>query len=360
MVVGVQKGGTSLLQYLLRDVACFPPDTAREPHFWDDVCFAASRAGPHDAERYRSCYYGNSTRAFCRPQHNLLMFDKSPATYTKPWVPFRLMEAFASRPIIVILLRDPTARAWSGFLQCYPEIVPRTITGPAKPSARPQFSRSLFDNLTRLELDLISTCRVPAGSGDFAADFASAKAFSLCCESVALRHGHDTWPGCNAYSGRPHESVPTSAACTVTRSPHGLCRGRRNRWSGGAFGDYCFDHVRQGLYVRHLPAWYASGLDVRLILSEELYARPMSVVGSLLRWQPLSARHSLGLRERLYMRARAMFGYVAGYPVGVTNSRAKDALHAMPHATERELRQLYRPYNRELAQRYLHRDPGWN
>jgi len=48
----------------------------------------------------------------------LLEFDKSPATYVQPWIPLRVCQALPPQQKILLMLRDPVSRAFSGYHQC--------------------------------------------------------------------------------------------------------------------------------------------------------------------------------------------------------------------------------------------------
>ena len=121
------------------------------------------------------------------------------------------------------------------------------------------------------------------------------------------------------------------------------------RWSGGAFGDYCFDFVRQGIYVNYLPAWFSSGLDVNLILSEELFSNPNGVAKRILKLTQSVPVDAIEYRLNRTLNLET-----------TRNAKAVGLFARMPETTERELNEFYRTYNQKLASIYLHRDPEWH
>ena len=352
MVVGVQKGGTSFLNVIFRQLAeiCGPKGGSIEPHFWADPCFAKASAISTTRSRYFDCYFNREhSSKQCSLDKVQLMFEKSPALYTKPWAPIRIVEAFrgsAMMPKIVLLLKNPTLRAWSGFIQCFPYMKPWTR---GKAFSNVSFTRELFTKLAQLEMDIVGHCSLPVGIGNFTADSANAYAFAACCEAVASGRRQLKWPGCYAY-GKGFAAI---SICLKSSSLLGLCKEHQNRWSGGAFGDYCFDFVRQGIYVNHLPAWYSSGLDVHLILSEELFAEPDSVAQRLIQL----ASPNIPFKEFDTIEKRLKF--IIKH-TGVINSKATGGLDKMPENTRRTLSQFFKPFNEHLESRYLHRRSGWD
>lgn len=257
------------------------------------MCLAESSVGPRIKDRYLDSHF-NASSTRCSAGEPQLMFDKSPALYTKPWAPIRLVEAFRASSIlikIVVLLRNPTLRAWSGFLQCYKYLGSNLIGTSMSALDNVTLTRTLFAKLAQLEIDIVDNCPVPVGSGNFTADYANARAFGACCEAVALKHGHHMWPGCRAYG--KSVAASTRYRCMKVSSQLGLRPSDENRWSGGAFGDYCFDFVRQGIYLNYLPAWFSSGLDVQLVLSEEFFSNPYDVVKRLVQQLTSIAFHAI-------------------------------------------------------------------
>ena len=346
MVVGVQKSGTTFLGSLFAELFCGP--VAGEPHFGSDMCSAEASVGPSMKNRYLDSHFNASSRR-CGPGELQLMFEKSPALYTKPWAPIRLAEAFRTSsimPKIVILLRNPTLRAWSGFLQCYPYITLNLIGTSLRALDNTTLARHLFASLAQLEMDVVDKCPVPVGSGNFTSDYANALVFGACCEAVAFKHGHTMWPGCRAY-GKSFAAT-TKYRCMKASSQLGLRPSDENRWSGGAFGDFCFDFVRQGIYVNYLPAWFSSGLDVRLVLSEELFSNPYGVAKRLVKLARIPSHpNTIG---RLYDTLKH---------ATVINSQAKGPTAHMPKEIERSLNRFYHTYNQKLKSIYLHGNPMW-
>lgn len=352
MVVGVQKGGTSFLGAVFTKLFCGP--VAGEPHFWSDMCLAVASAGLSTRDRYLESHF-NASSSRCRPGELQLIFEKSPASYTKPWVPARLVEAFRApsiMPKIVMLLRNPTARAWSGFLQCAHYLSANWFKHTTSILRNSTFAHQLFASLARLEMDVVENCSVPVGSGNFIVDYANARDFGTCCEAVAVHHGQHKWPGCRAYGQSYTKNYTTSDLyrCTKASSQLGLRPSDgKMRWSGGAFGDYCFDFVRQGIYVNYLPAWFSSGLDVNLILSEELFSNPYGVAKRILKLTQSVPVEAIEYRLNRTLNLET-----------TRNAKAVGLFARMPETTERELNEFYRTYNQKLASIYLHRDPEWH
>ena len=345
MVVGVQKGGTTFLGSLFNKLFC--GSVVGEPHFWSDMCLAKASVGPSIKDRYLESHF-NASSSRCGPGELQLVFEKSPALYTKPWAPIRLVEAFRASsimPRIVMLLRNPTLRAWSGFLQCYPYLRDNLTGNETSTLGNTTLAHQLFASLARLEMDVVDNCPVPVGSGNFTADYANARDFGACCEAVAFKHGHHMWPGCRAYG--KNSTASTLYRCTKVSSQLGLRPSDENRWSGGAFGDYCFDFVRQGIYVNYLPAWFSSGLDVNLVLSEELFSNPYGVAKRILKLTHIPFR-AIDQRLNITLKRETR-----------RNAKAVGSLARMPEKTKRALNRFYHKYNQKLTSIYLHRDPEW-
>ena len=220
-------------------------------------------------------------------------------------------------------------------------------------TSRPPYciAHQLFASLARLEMDVVENCSVPVGSGNFIVDYANARDFGACCEAVAVHHGQHKWPGCRAYGQSYTNNYTTTDLyrCTKASSQLGLRPSDGDRWSGGAFGDYCFDFVRQGIYVNYLPAWFSSGLDVNLILSEELFSNPYGVAKRILKLIQSVPFEAIEYRLNRTLNLET-----------IQNAKAVGPFARMPETTERELNEFYRTYNQKFTSIYLHRDPEWH
>ena len=338
----MQKGGTTFLMSIFASLFCTA--SYGEPHFWADPCLAEAPASPRTRTRYLHCHF-NFSLGYCARDQLQLIFEKSPALYTKPWAPTRIVETFmgsAMMPKIVVLLRNPTLRAWSGFIQCFPHVNFFGTNSTAKPFslANVSLTHELFAHRSQLEMDIVNRCPTPVlGVGNFTTDYVSANAFSACCGAVAYKHQQYMWPGCRAYHSQRQ---------CVSAAQLGLCRNHGNRWSqGAALSDYCFDFVRQGIYVQHLPAWYSSGLHIHLVLSEELFADPNSIAQQLMQLVQLPSRT---IEKHLAIINQAHR----------TNTKAVGDLESMPEKTERALSRFFKPFNERLESTYLHRSAGWD
>jgi len=66
-----------------------------------------------------------------------------------------------------MLLRNPTLRACSGFLQCYPYLRDNLTGNETSTLGNTTLAHQLFASLARLEMDVVDNCPVPVGSGNF-------------------------------------------------------------------------------------------------------------------------------------------------------------------------------------------------
>ena len=99
--------------------------------------------------------------------------------------------------------------------------------------------------------------------------------------------------------------------------------------------------------MNYLPAWFSSGLDVRLVLSEELFSNPYDVAKRLVNLARIPF-NTIGHRlEDTLKHATVM------------NAKAKGPIAHMPKEIERSLNRFYHTYNQKLKSIYLHGNPRW-
>jgi len=326
LLIGTQKGGSSSLRDLLHARGLCKPQSG-ELSFFNHPCFAAR---PVSAAEVTRVYL----REWSRCQAALGTFDKSPATYAAPWAPLRVCEALPPRQRLLMLLRDPVARAYSGYGQC---IKAHQFSPPALRHANRthhRFDLSGFSAAVRLELAIVRGCQ-PWATGESEVDVARGKALAACCETVR---------GSGVFGGR--EVCATTPVCRAgtTAQPH-----RQGQVHlGSTFGQWCSTHVRAGVYVKHLRLWYRYTRrdDILLVRSEDLFADPSGVAD--------------GLVARLVGRdaAAVAAAVAAANPVGRVQAHATPAA-GMEEGTRRLLEDFYRPYNRELYA-LVGRDLGWD
>ena len=326
LLIGSQKSGSSSLRDLLHARGLCKPQSG-ELSFFNHPCFAAR---PVSAAEVTTVYL----REWSRCQAALGTFDKSPATYAAPWAPLRVCEALPPRQRLLMLLRDPVARAYSGYGQC---IKAHQFSPPALRHANRthhRFDLSGFSAAVRLELAIVRGCQ-PWATGESEVDVARGKALAACCETVR---------GSGVFGGR--EVCATTPACRAgtTAQPH-----RQGQVHlGSTFGQWCSTHVRAGVYVKHLRLWYRYTRrdDILLVRSEDFFADPSGVADEVV------AR--LVGREAAAVAAAV----AAANPVGRVQAHATPAA-GMEEGTRRLLEEFYRPYNRELYA-LVGRDLGWD
>jgi hypothetical protein len=326
LLIGAQKGGSSSLRDLLHARGLCKPQSG-ELSFFNHPCFAAR---PVSAAEVTRVYL----QEWSRCQAALGSFDKSPATYAAPWAPLRVCEALPPRQRLLMLLRDPVARAYSGYGQC---IKAHQFSPPALRHANRthhRFDLSGFSAAVRLELAIVRGCQ-PWATGESEVDVARGKALAACCETVR---------GSGVFGGR--EVCATTPACRAgtTAQPH-----RQGQVHlGSTFGQWCSTHVRAGVYVKHLRLWYRYTRrdDILLVRSEDLFADPGGVADEVV--------------ARLVGRdaAAVAAAVAAANPAGRVQAHATPAA-GMEEGTRRLLEEFYRPYNRELYA-LVGRDLGWD
>lgn len=249
----------------------------------------------------------------------------------------RIRELYPTQKV-AMLLRNPTDRAYSGFWQCKP-LLDTYIAAHAK-SLISSATDGGFDTLAHLEIAIVEACGVPAGNGVFDHDWPLAVNFSVCCKAVAERHGFVAWPGCLAYGHEQPEQFRNIA--NVTHSLQNIPQ-PKDKWSGGAFGDYCFDFVRQGIYIQHLQSWYTH-LPARNILL---------IPGNMLVEDPgrtlhLLVSHTTSSTVDAQTNAKILNAIKVGY-----HANEQTAKHeGLTNYTRGLLDRFYSPFNRQLKMQY--------
>ena len=332
IVAGVQKGGSSSMRDLLSQQGLCHPATG-ELQFFNHECFAGRPIQEGEREAYFAEWH------HCRAQahspdaaggvQGLLGFDKSPATYIQPWIPLRVCQALPPRQKILLILRDPVSRAFSGYHQCVgvrqfrpPKL--RTIAN------RTHQERDHFSVAAALEVEVAQRCS-PWGSGYPERDAELGEAYAKCCVRIAAQHGFQApsaWPLCK----------------TTPRCDNSTRVGRHRRMAvslGGTFGQWCYTHVLAGVYARHLRLWYRHHhpRDVLIARSEALFANESAFMHELM--------HELLGLDFVVRRVAAV------------RSAAATGGAIMPNATRLMLQRFYQPFNAELEE-LLGVRMGWN
>ena len=101
IIAGVQKGGTTTVFNILADHPAFSPAKYKESHFFAQT----DELIKEQFEWYRNLY----TRSG-------ILLDASTSYFANPNAPRRILKHF-KKPKVLILLRDPAERAFSGYLQ---------------------------------------------------------------------------------------------------------------------------------------------------------------------------------------------------------------------------------------------------
>ena len=273
IVAGVQKGGSSSARDLLHRYGLCEPGNSGELHFFNHECFAVRPVQDEERAAYYQEWRHCRSRLDTRTSVHVFgrsSFDKSPATYIQPWIPLRVCQALPPRQKILLLLREPVARAFSGYRQCH---TGHTFSPPRLLANASRRNLDGFSVAAALEVDVARRCS-PWGTGEPERDAALGEAFSACCVQVAQEHGlrePSSWPLCRT---TPH-------CANGTRVGH-HARGASRR--GGAFGQWCYTHVLAGVYVRYLRLWYRHHRphDILLGRSEDFYANQSGFMSELM------------------------------------------------------------------------------
>ena len=184
IVMGVQKGGTSTIRELLAAHGMCRPRTG-ELQFFNHRCFAQRPIQTLELEGYLGEWAG------CHQPG----FDKSPATYAQPWVPLRVCQVLPPRQRLLMMMRNPISRAFSGYHQCLKvrQFKPPVVSVFASNTT---LSQDGFSRTARLEVAIARRCD-PWGTGNPAKDAALGVRFEACCAAVVREQGLALpWPGC--------------------------------------------------------------------------------------------------------------------------------------------------------------------
>ena len=117
IIVGAQKAGTTALSYLLDRIPTLLASKAGrfwEPHFWDNSTLGNPQQWSSDERcRHLKNYFKNWNATDVKP--NSILFEKTPILLALPEVPNKIITALSHKPKIIIILRDPIARAYSQY-----------------------------------------------------------------------------------------------------------------------------------------------------------------------------------------------------------------------------------------------------
>jgi hypothetical protein len=233
VIIGAQKGGTTKLATDI--VGAFNWHvTVGAMHF-----SATKYRNRTIAEEEQSAYLKWFETA---PTWGKLVTEKSPQYLTTEWAPLRACEVTPAKTKFVLLVREPVARAYSGFYQGRPmfgHVV--GAVGRRDPAG--------FHALAEVEVEVINTCN-PFGTNNYAADDARVPLYITCCKTIAAKYGHTHWP-CSIdapdLGGRVKVdgvklSGPDSNAALL--------------YNGGIFGTSQNPaSIRNGVYIKWIELW---------------------------------------------------------------------------------------------------------
>jgi len=278
-IIGFQKCATSFVRNTFRKMhrTCVAEG---ETPYWARVNAAWERPScPQVQKHYLS-------RAFPCIATADFAFEKSPTLVAQPWAAKRMCELVPNVRIAAIV-RDPVTRAHSAFVQCWDWIrnAPTIVHGWGSRGQPPDHpTPKLFHELVELEVAIVTECGVTSSTGNFQVDWPAAVNFSRCCTTVAMKHGHSPWPGCDAYGVRKPLVHQPPKDLWATRS-HRIPASRGLGWTLTPFGGYCLDFVRGGLYFAQLRPWaelYGAGAILVMSLAE-LKRAPVAAMQRLVR-----------------------------------------------------------------------------
>ncbi|KAJ1638175.1 P-loop containing nucleoside triphosphate hydrolase protein [Pavlovales sp. CCMP2436] len=246
VIFGAQKGGTTSLLYALKAVRHWCGTF--EPHFFDETQWAARHVNSSGLRRYLALW------ARC-PSTTVIPYEKTPDYLVSPHAALRVCQTLPAARLVAVL-REPVARAYSGFHETF------FSGGTLLADAHVPRSADGFQLITHIDSQIVARCgglpRPEESSWDVRG--AVVRTFRACCgETVArlrsegLLPGAERlpliWPGC--------ECASKEAACT-------------------ALGDTRAAPIRRGVYSRQLRTWYARFRpeQVLLLLFDELTSEP--------------------------------------------------------------------------------------
>ena len=307
LVVGVQKGGTTSFEQDAQPASCF---ALGEMHFFDREEFARHPISVSDLMGYAQQLKKKQTETprTCRnlvvptAPGSLPLVEKSPSYYYSPHAALRMCEALAE-PRILLMLREPVQRAYSGYYQV------NVLNADAGFTNNP----AGFHKAVTVDMAIVRGCSdTVEPDGDPAVDALRSAAFAKCCRGVVRSQFNlSYWEGC---------------ACTHTT--HYSPWARYCQYGG----DKRAAHVRMGLYVWALRRLYR-------------YHRPSNVL--LVRSEDFFA-HSIEVSLAAFAFARPSAAANLPPPVDVHVNSAVAGHLPMYKDTEAKLRDFYAPYNAAL------------
>jgi hypothetical protein len=125
IIVGAQKAGTTALYKILKSIPGILATKRVEAHFFDYRINQISQLTPEgqcrvyseytqqfDLKRLHSLRSKNQTTGSSK---NIITFEKTPAYLALPLIPETIVKLLPQKPKIIVVLRDPIARAYSHF-----------------------------------------------------------------------------------------------------------------------------------------------------------------------------------------------------------------------------------------------------
>lgn len=319
LVIGVQKGGTTTLRRVWKSRSTSTRvcvSAAIEPHFFDSHRWQNQTIPRTVLLEYSTAAFQHCHAA--RPGH--VRMEKSPSYFDTMWTPRRVCEAFAAvrRPVaIVLLLREPVARAFSGYSQSRDAVL-RALGA--------QGAADGFDAAVRIDMAVVRACDgLPDAAYDYSRAVGAAARFRQCC-AAAVCEAHPR------LCGRPWLGCEPSARIDAR------------------FGSHVYAPVRRGMYARYLRGWltYHRADHLRVVDFSRCVSR-----------DALACAEAIGAwAHRVQFGAPTDGGGGAQSVVGaggraknehaVHLNRASHRARAMANHTRAALREFYAPHNDQL------------
>jgi hypothetical protein len=299
IVIGSQKGGTTSISFVLKLVAhwCGTPHNA-EPHFWDELAWGEGSVGDKGLRRYLSTYW-----AHCAAD-TVMRYEKTPSLIVSPFAAIRVCQSMPTARLVAIL-REPVARAYSGFHQS---------SGVILPAAGIPVDAAGFDLVARIDVRLARTCEATP-SGFPKRDRGREATYRQCCVLAVA----DVARQVRGFEGLDAQTYPG-------------CVCPQRRYSCTLFGDFRAMPVRYSLYAQLLKPWYMRFEPQQLLVLffEELVRAPEE-----------------GLRQIVTFATGKDAGRRAMPPM--PRSSSKSGEEPMWAGTARLLNAFYEPHGRNLS-----------
>lgn len=313
VVIGVQKAATTSLQYALKAVPHWC-GTRREPHFFDQVAWAARPVSQAGLREYLALWDG------C-PLPTSIRYEKTPDLLVSPHAALRVCQTLPAVRLVAVL-REPVSRAFSGFHETF------FSGGSLLADAGVSSSADGFDLLARVDTAIVDGCGGLPDPSESSWDVhgSEVRAFRACCHAVVMRiRGKSSivgasalspsWPGC--------ECLTHEAACTT-------------------LGDTRAAPVRRGVYSRQLRTWYTRFRpeQLLLLLYDDLTADPAAGISKIVEFAT-GTQHG-----------NSQVGWRVPIPhYGARSKKGSGFLRKDMHAhTAQHLARFYAPFNTELEE----------